>query len=285
MSYNPKYNFTYSVKIPSVEKRVEYREYTVGEEKEIILIDSEESISKKFYKIKNLVKKCLLTEIDFEKISPSEILFLFIHMRIQSVSFASVPCPKCLEALDDDMALITQLEEVKGNETNQAEIIALSKQIKSLNDTIRKKYEALQNDVKISLKDIKIIENKNHAKIIKLSDTLSIEMKYGINSTDSLEREVDTLNKSDEELVIIQDDDDIETIARCIETIYDGENTISGLSLKEKLNILVSLPSKYRKKLEAFLETQPTIEYTNKTVCKSCKNEFDFTLTTINDFF
>ena len=142
MSYNPKYNFTYSVKIPSVEKRVEYREYTVGEEKEIILIDSEESISKKFYKIKNLVKKCLLTEIDFEKISPSEILFLFIHMRIQSVSddtFASVPCPKCLEALDDDMALITQLEEVKGNETNQAEIIALSKQIKSLNDTIRKK--------------------------------------------------------------------------------------------------------------------------------------------------
>jgi hypothetical protein len=288
MSYNPKYNSTYSLKIPSIEKRIEYREYTVGEEKEIILIDKEESQAKKFYKIKILVKKCLLTDIDFEKISPSELLYIFINMRIRSVgdeSIALVPCPKCLESLDDDLIEVNQLEELKLSEKDQTILLDINKKITSLNTSIRKKYEQLQNEVKIDLNKIKIAENKDHTKLIKLTDTLTLEMKYGINSTDILDRDVDTKNKSDEELIIQQTDADIEILAYCIDTIYDGDETITGLSIKEKIDILKDMPSKFRKKLEKFLETQPTIEYKDKTTCKLCGNEFDYNLTSINDFF
>lgn len=288
MSYNPKYNSTYSLKIPSIEKRIEYREYTVGEEKEIILIDNEESQSKKFYKIKTLVKKCLLTDIDFEKISPSEILFIFINMRIRSVgdeSVALVPCPKCLESLDDDLLQVNQLEELKLSEKDQTALLSINKQINNLNSSIRKKYEHLQNEVKIDLNNIKIAENKEHTKLIKLTDTLTIEMKYGINSTDILEKDIDTKDKSAEDLIAQQSDSDIEILAYCIDTIYDGEETISGLTIKEKITILKDMPSKFRKKLEKFLETQPTIEYKDKTICKLCGNEFDYNLTSVNDFF
>ena len=288
MSPNLKYNSTYSLKIPSIEKRIEYREYTVGEEKEIVMIDAEESQSKKFYKIKNLVKRCLLTEIDFEKISPSEILFIFINMRIKSVgdeNYTSVPCPKCYELLKDDLSIIDQLENLKSNETDTNALFALNKQIASINDSIRTQYEKSQNDVLVNLEKVKIIENKEHKKLIKLNDTLSVDMKYGINTTDALEKDIDLNSKTDEEIIAIQSDNDIELLARCIDTIYDGEETISGLTLSEKVNILKDMPSKYRKKLEVFLETQPKVEYKDTVKCKTCSNEFEFTLNSINDFF
>lgn len=288
MSYNPKYNSTYSLKIPSVEKRIEYREYTVGEEKEIILIDNEESQAKKFYKIKVLVQKCLLTDIDFEKISPSELLYIFINMRIRSVgdeSVVLVPCPKCLESLDDDLLQANQLEEMKLSEKDQTALLSINKQISTLNSSIRKKYEQLQNEVKIDLNKIKIAENKDHNKLIKLTDTLTIEMKYGINNTDILDKDVNEADKSDEELIIQRTDADIEVLAYCINIIYDGEETISGLTIKEKIKILNDMPSKFRKKLEKFLETQPSIEYKDKSTCKLCSNEFEYNLRSVNDFF
>jgi hypothetical protein len=288
MSYVLKYNSTYSLKIPSLEKRIEYREYTVGEEKEIVLIDNEESQSKKFYKIKVLVKKCLLTDIDFEKISPSELLYIFINMRIRSVgdeSVALVPCPKCLGALDDDLMQVNQLEELKLSEKDQVILLDINKKISTLNTSIRKKYEQLQNEVKIDLNKIKIAENKEHKKLIKLTDTLSIEMKYGINNTDILDKDVDNKNKSNEELIIQQADVDIEILAYCVDTIYDGEETFAGLTVKEKMDVIQNMPAKFRKKLEKFLETQPTIEYKDNTTCKLCGHIFDYNLTSINDFF
>ena len=61
-------------------------------------------------------------------------------------------------------------------------------------------------------------------------------MKYGINTTDALEKDIDLNSKTDEEIIAIQSDNDIELLARCIDTIYDGEETISGLTAYPKMD-------------------------------------------------
>lgn len=282
-----KYNVEHSIKIPSIDKRVTYREYSLGEEKSIVLIDQEESENKKFSKIKKLVKQCLVTEIDFEKISPAEILFIFVNMRIHSVggdSVASFPCPKCFLEIDELIRRTNELELSKENLPTD-KLFEINKEISKINAKISDDYAKIKSDVAIKLGDIKVIENKDHKKILTLSDKLKVEMKYGINDIDYLESDINYDGLTDEEVVIAEDEISISVLARCIDVIWEDDQALSGLSVSEKVKIIKDFPARFRKILDSFLLTQPIIEYKDKATCGVCKNEFEVVINNVNDFF
>jgi hypothetical protein len=282
-----KYSVEHSIKIPSVDKRISFREYSVGEEKFLVLIDQEDSENKKFSKIKKLVKQCLITDIDFEKISPAEILFIFVNMRIHSVggdSVASFPCPKCFLEIDELIRRTNELELSKENLPTD-KLFEINKEISKLNAKISDDYSKIKSDVAIKLAEVKVIENKDHNKILTLSDKLKVEMKYGINDIDYLEADINYDGLTDEEIIIAEDETAINILARCIDTIWEDDQALTGLSIQEKVKIIKEFPARFRKVLDSFLLTQPIIEYKDKATCGVCKNEFEVVINNVNDFF
>jgi len=284
-----KYQTNHIIKIPSLENRIEFREYTVGEEKDILIIDNEADEAKKYYQIKNLVKKCLVDkDFDLETISQSEVLYIFINIRIHSVadeSMTNVPCPACLKPIEEKIAELEDLKEEYENSKDYEESKSLKAKIKQLNTEIQKGVQEIYTEVKINLNDIKLIVDEKHTKRITLKDTLKLDMKYGMNNNNVIDYDGLPENYTQEELINYQTKKSIELIAHCIDTIYDGEEILSNIPLSDKINIVEKFPAKYLKKLTEFLLTQPKIEYKGNCNCKVCGNNYDFNLSGINDFF
>lgn len=278
------YYNTHTLKIPSIDKSIQYREYTVGEEKEILLIDSsnEDEIIK-YQKILNLVKKCILTEgIDYTKISQAEIIYIFIHIRMCSVddkSIVSVPCSVCLDKIIKTQRIITSMEEHLQTVDDK---VSLSKEITEKREELQQQYRSILSDVEINLSDIKLITEEGHTQRIKLSEQLTLDMYYGLNDIDNhpllCKLPSNTIEEIEERTILLT--------ASNIHTVYDGENTITPKNLEEKVNIFKSMSRKYRKPIEDFLTKQPRVEYKGTTKCANCKNKsFEFTLEGVNDFF
>lgn len=284
-----KYQTNHILKIPSLENRIEFREYTVGEEKDILIIDNESDENRKYYQIKNLVKKCLIDQyFDLEKISQSEVIYIFINIRIHSVAeetLTNVPCPVCLKPIEEKISELEELKDAYENSTDHEISKNLKAQIKQLNTEIQKGVQEIYTEVKVNLSDIKLIIDEKHSKRINLSDKLKLDMKYGMNNNNVIDYEKPSDILSEEEFINYQAKKSIEILAYCIDTIYDDEEILSDLSIKDKVKIVEELPAKYLKKLTSFLLTQPKIEHKGNCTCKVCGNNYEYNLSGINDFF
>ena len=135
-------------------------------------------------------------------------------------------------------------------------------------------------DVKVEypykLSDIKIVFPEGINKIIKISDTMSIQMRYP-SVEDSLEIE---LEKNDNEKRY-------KAIKSSIEIIFNNGEAIQVADEQEESisNFIDSLnPQQYRK-LEAFFEKMPYAEGTLKYRCPKCKTEHEKKVIGLASFF
>ena len=110
-------------------------------------------------------------------------------------------------------------------------------------------------NVKIDLEDIKVVENENHSKQIKLDDTLMMEMKYP-----SLDQFIKNNFDFDDNSV----DKSFELIATCIDKIYSEEEVWSTADVtnKEVIEFLEQMSSTQFKEIEKFFETMPKLSHT-----------------------
>ncbi len=114
--------------------------------------------------------------------------------------------------------------------------------------------------VSINLDDIKVVEDENHTKQIRLDDSLMMEMKYP--SLDQFIKnnfdQVDTSNV----------DKSFELIASCIDKIYNEEEVWStaDCTKKEVVEFLNQMSSTQFKDVEKFFETMPKLSHTLEVV-------------------
>ena len=114
--------------------------------------------------------------------------------------------------------------------------------------------------VSINLDDIKVVEDENHTKQIRLDDELMMEMKYP--SLDQFIKnnfdQVDTSNV----------DKSFELIASCIDKIYNEEEVWStaDCTKKEVVEFLNQMSSTQFKDVEKFFETMPKLSHTLEVV-------------------
>jgi hypothetical protein len=91
----------YDLELPVSKKKIQYRPYLVKEQK--ILLMAVESKDKKeiFRAVKQISNNCIVGGgITVEEMSPIDIEWLFIHIRMKSVGETikrQIPCPKCNE--------------------------------------------------------------------------------------------------------------------------------------------------------------------------------------------
>jgi len=72
--------------VPSTGKTVSYRPYTVQEEKLLLIVKMSEDLKEVIDTVKQIIKNCVVDEIDVDKLAMFDIEYIFINVRKVSVS-------------------------------------------------------------------------------------------------------------------------------------------------------------------------------------------------------
>ena len=138
---------------------------------------------------------------------------------------------------------------------------------------------ATQVPVLINLDEIKIKENPEHNRDIKIDDTLTLRMKYpSLNEfvkNNFVESEKSSVN------------DTFDMICSCIDQVYsEDESWIStDVTKKELTEFLDNLTSKQFKEIEKFFETMPKLSYEIKLKNPNTGMENEIVLEGLTSFF
>jgi len=139
--------------------------------------------------------------------------------------------------------------------------------------------ETTSVEIKIDVDDIKVQENKDHTKKIKIDDVLMMEMKYP-----SLEQFIKTNFDFNE---VNDMDKSFELISSCIDKIYSEEEvwSSSDVTKKEMVDFLEQMNSLQFKEIEKFFNTMPKLSHTIKVKNPNTKVTSDVVLEGLSSFF
>ena len=136
-----------------------------------------------------------------------------------------------------------------------------------------------QIPITISLDEIKVVENEDHNKQIKLDDELMMEMRYP-----SLDQFIKNNFSMSDDMNI---EKSFELVASCIDKIYNEEEvwSTSDVSKKEVLEFLEGMNSLQFKQIEKFFETMPKLSHTVEVVNPKTKEKSTIVLEGLSSFF
>ena len=128
-------------------------------------------------------------------------------------------------------------------------------------------------DIKFMVDDIKVNFPKGHTNIIKLTDDLTVEMKYP---------DIDYFTKVN---FMEQTPDEYELVAKCIKRVYVGEDDYTSDSLEESKAWVEGLTNQQFEKIQQFFETMPTLRHVLKVKNPKTKVVNEVVLEGLSDFF
>ena len=131
----------------------------------------------------------------------------------------------------------------------------------------------------IDIDSIKIQKDSNHSNIIKLDDSLSVQMNYP--SLDQfIGTNFDTSSNS-------QVDESLNVIMSCIKQVYNEEEAweASNCTKKELREFVESMNSKQFKQVENFFETMPKLSHKVKVMNQNTKVESEVLIEGLSYFF
>ena len=131
----------------------------------------------------------------------------------------------------------------------------------------------------IDIDSIKIQKDSNHSNIIKLDDSLSVQMNYP--SLDQfIETNFDTSSNS-------QVDESLNVIMSCIKQVYNEEEAweASNCTKKELRDFVEQMNSKQFKQVENFFETMPKLSHKVKVMNPNTKVESEVVIEGLASFF
>lgn len=137
------------------------------------------------------------------------------------------------------------------------------------------------NPVDVDLASIQVSKPENHSTTIKLTDSLSVMMRYPtIEDTQQSGIEEGASDKQNTESAI-------KMIARCIEVIQDGTKTYKSKDFtpEEVVEFLENLSQSLFMKIMSFFSNMPTIKKEVSFACSKCSKQNNYTLRGIKDFF
>ena len=238
---------TFTMNLTSIKKPVTYRPFLVKEEKLLLMAMEGGEQDEIVRTSKQIINNCILSEeVNAEELPLFDLQMALLNIRAKSVG----------EVVE---LMIKHREETNSNgESCDA-----------------------QTKVKINLADIKLTTNDKHSKNIKLTDTITVEMKYPTMDVYSRLADLETAENTSavEELFDI--------IISSIDNIYSGDEvfTASEHSKEEMNDFISSLTSEQFEKLKTFFSTMPALLHDIEYTCSKCKCSEKQTLNGIGDFF
>jgi hypothetical protein len=132
-----------------------------------------------------------------------------------------------------------------------------------------------KQDVIIDLNNFELIEQDGHEKTIKVSDTMTVEMRYPVASE---LKEIAGTNEHAEIYTVA---------AECLDKIYIDDSVYEGseLSKEDKLEFIENMTTDQFEKIRKFYETMPALENKIQFTCKACGKENYTFMNGYFDFF
>lgn len=133
-----------------------------------------------------------------------------------------------------------------------------------------------KNDIVVDLNNFELHQNEDHQRLIKVSDTMSVEMSYP--KADELKE----LAGAGEE------DADIYTVsASCLNKIYIEDMTFEHdqTTQEERMEFIENMTGEQFNKIRRFFETMPVLENKIEFTCQSCGKENVAFMNGYMDFF
>ena len=133
--------------------------------------------------------------------------------------------------------------------------------------------------VNIYLDDINVVKNDEHNNLIKLDDTIAMQMRYP--SLDQFIKNNFELNEKNAM------DQSFDLIASCVDKIYSEEEVwaAADCTKKEIKDFLEQMNSTQFKEIETFFETMPKLSHTVKFVNPNTEKENEVLLEGLASFF
>lgn len=135
----------YELTIPSTGEKVQFRPFLVKEEK-ILMMAMQSGESKDLIRaLKDIVKNCIESELDFTKLATFDIEYIFLQLRARSIG---------------DMIELSYSEPQELCEGKEKQTCVF--------------------DIKFNIDDVKIQKNEDHKSLLDITDTIKMKMKYPI---------------------------------------------------------------------------------------------------------
>lgn len=227
---------TFTTIIPSNGREITYRPFLVKEEKNLLVAMESKDPEHMTRAMIEMISSCILTEdVNIEKLPAFDVEYLFLKVRGKSVS----------------------------------EKVLLSYRHK---DGMNYKGEPCDavTDVEVDLDQVKVKFPDNSLHEIKLTDKLSMKMRYPTLAD---------IKKSNDDL------DELDMIARCIESVYDDEEVYEPDDLNDSKAFLGSLNSQQFANIASFFSNMPSLSHEVTYTCQKCGQVDTITLKGISDFF
>lgn len=242
---------TYTTTIPSTGELITYRPYNNGEEKILLTAFQGEDLVDIVNATKTVISACYY-DLDIDTLTSYDIDFLFLQLRIKSVSNYSELSYRNMEC------------EKEGGQPCQR---AVNIRIK-LDDIKVQKYNP---ELEQYTEYVPVKNSKNQ---IKLDDKIGVFMKHpGFAEQEVLSK---LENPTEEDL-----------IKACIVSVYDDEGvyTREEFSSDELDEFYAALHPLTKEKFKEFIDNIPTLRYETTFKCKECGFQETIVLEDLESFF
>jgi DNA-directed RNA polymerase subunit M/transcription elongation factor TFIIS len=174
-------NPTYTIEVPSLDRRVEFRPFLVKEEKVLMIAQESEDEKKILKTIKDIISACSFGKLDPNECTSSDIEYLFLQLRAKSVGETvdiKVKCEECGEYT----TVKINLEDIKLSD------------IKEIDNTIEITDSIGMVLKKVSMSDAEKVNKKDSEKAFNQMIMYSIESIYDADNvypaSESTEKEL-----------------------------------------------------------------------------------------------
>ena len=238
---------TFEMNLLSIKNTIKYRPFLVKEEKLLLMAMEGGDQTEIIRTSKQIINNCILSEnVDADKLPLFDLQMALLNIRSKSVG--------------EEIEIV--MRHFEGKNSNKEDCDG-------------------QSNVKIHLSDLKLTTHDDHSKHVKLTDKISIDMKY---PTMSLYNRMSAMDNVEDASTVSEL---FNIIIECIDNIYSGDEIFSADDhTKEEMDDFVnSLSSDQFEKLKTFFNTMPALLYDVQYTCPKCNCEEKQTLNGVADFF
>jgi hypothetical protein len=231
---------TYELELPLSKKKIKYRPYLVKEQKALMMALESSDAKTIQHNVREILTVCTLSkDVDIDELPIVDIEYYFLQLRAKSVSEISESKYRCNNEVDD---------KVCGNIM----------------------------EAKIDLTEIQPVQEEYVDPEIKLTDTITIKMKYPPFKLVKDSIDMDNITEVT-----------FNMLAQSIEYVYDGEqfHYAKEVPVQELVEFIEQLNQEQFEKLEKFFNSIPKLSKKIDMTCSKCGFEHHLDVEGLESFF
>jgi T4 bacteriophage base plate protein len=260
----------FEITIPSTGKEVTFRPFLVKEEK-ILLIALESGEEKAMLEaIVQVITSCAVSPLKIDSLANFDLEYIFLQLRARSVNEVvdlTYRCHNIVPIAPDEV-------EKHGWETREQKAQAIEK-VKA-GEPVYGSCDYIVK-VKLNLDDVKVQFNDQHKRQIYLTPTLGVNMRYP-----NFKMAKALLGRPTQPDSVT---DSIQSIAMCVESVFDEESVYNNFTPKEIVEWVEKLTQPQFASLQTFFETIPTLAHDFEFHCPVCDYKENIHIEGLQSFF